>query len=255
MGRKVTGRPGGMIRLLYQFATAKNKTENGSAEVERRRVILNDWASPHVDVDVAVPPEGPGSIESDYEAALAVPALLDSVAEAESQGYEAVIISCFSDPGIDAAREIAAIPVIGSGECAMHLAAQLGSRFSIISPLDGGIGRPHEVARKHGLGDRFASSRGMGMSVLNLARDRETALERIAEAGRAAVEEDGADTLVLGCMSMAFHDITGELQRRIGVPVINPVPATLATAELCVRAGLCHSKRAYPQPPKREFLT
>lgn len=248
-------RPGGWIRLLYQFATAKHRTEQGSAEVERRRVMLNDWASPDVEVDVAVPHEGPGSIESDFEASLAVPAMLESVAEAESQGYEAVIISCFGDPGIDAAREIATIPVIGSGESAMHLAAQLGSRFSIISPLDGGVGRPHDTARRHGLGERFASSRGMGMSVLDLARDRDRALERIAEAGRRAVDEDGADILVLGCISMAFHDITTELQRRIGVPVINPVPASLAVAELCVRAGICHSKRAWPDPPKREVLS
>ena len=251
----MSARPGGWIRLLYQFATAKHKTELGRAEVERRRVVLNDWASPDVEVDVAVPQQGPGSIESDYEAALAVPAMLESVAEAESQGYEAVIISCFGDPGIDAAREIATIPVIGSGESAMHLAAQLGSRFSIISPLDGGVGRPHETARKHGLGGRFASSRGMGMSVMDLAQDRDRALDRIAQAGRLAVEEDGADILVLGCISMAFHDITGELQRRIGVPVINPVPASLAMADLCVRAGICHSKRAWPDPPKREFLT
>ncbi len=173
---------------------------------------------------------------------------------AQDQGYEAVIISCFSDPGLDAAREIATIPVIGSGQCAMHLAAQLGSRLSIIPPLDGSVGRPHETARKHGLGDSFVSSRGMGMSVLDLARDREAALDRIAEAGHAAVNDDGADTLVLGCMSMAFHDITGELQRRIGVPVINPVPASIAVAELCVRANLCHSKRAWPVPPKWEFL-
>ena len=251
----MTGRPGGMIRLLYQFATAKHKTDLGAAEVERRRAILNDWTSHDVDVEVGVPPQGPGSIESELEAALAVPAMLESVAEAESQGYEAVIISCFSDPGIDAAREIATIPVIGSGQCAMHLAAQLGSRFSIISPLDGSVGRAHEVARKHGLGDKFVSSRGMGMSVMDLARDHDAALENIAEACHAAVSEDGADTLVLGCMSMAFHDVTAELQRRVGVPVINPIPASLAVAELCVRTNLCHSKRAWPEPPKWEFLT
>ncbi len=251
----MSGRPGGMIRLLYQFATAKHKTDLGTAEVERRRKILNDWASPDVDVEVAVPAEGPASIESDVEAAMAVPGMLGSIAEAESQGYEAVIISCFGDPGLDAAREIATIPVIGSGQCAMHLAAQIGSRFSIISPLDGGIGRPHQAARKYGLGDSFVSSRGMGMSVLDLARDRDSALDRIAEAGHTAVSEDGADTLVLGCMSMAFHDITGELQRRIGVPVINPVPVSIAVAEICVRANLCHSKRAWPEPPKWEFLS
>ncbi len=248
-------RPGGMIRLLYQFATAKYKSDLGAAEVERRRKILNGWASQDVDIDVAVPPEGPVSIESEVEAAMAVPGMLGSVADAEPQGYEAVIISCFGDPGLDAAREIATIPVIGSGQCAMHLAAQLGSRFSIISPLDGSVGRPHETARKFGLGDSFVSSRGIGMSVLDLAGDREAALDRIAEAGHAAVNEDGADTLVLGCMSMAFHDITAELQRRIGVPVINPVPASIAMAELCVRTNLCHSKRAWPEPPKWEFIS
>jgi allantoin racemase len=60
--------------------------------------------------------------------------------------------------------------------------------------------------------------------------------------------------LILGCMSMAFHDITGLLQERLDVPVINPVLTSLAFAELCVRAGLSHSKRAYPTPPKLETL-
>ncbi len=66
----------------------------------------------------------------------------------------------------------------------------------------------------------------MGMSVM----------DRIAAAGRAAVDDAGADTLVLGFMSMAFHDVTGDLQRRIGVPVVNPVAASLAMADLLVRA-------------------
>ena len=55
----MTGRTGGMIRLLYQFATAKHKTDLGSAEVDRRQTILSDWAGPDVEVDVAVPAQGP----------------------------------------------------------------------------------------------------------------------------------------------------------------------------------------------------
>jgi len=101
---------------------------------------------------------------------------------------------------------------------------------------------------------QYASTRGTGLSVMDLGRDREGTLARLAEVGRACVEEDGADVLILGCMSMAFHDITRPLQERLGVPVVNPVPASLAFAELCVRAGLGHSKRAWPTPPKLEML-
>jgi allantoin racemase len=245
---------GETIRILYQFATAKAKTDLGMAEVERRRRFLNERVGPGVTVDVAVPERGPGSIESDYEAAMAVPQVLASIGRAEASGYDAAIISCFSDPGLDAAREIVSIPVVGSGQASMHVAAQLGARFAIISPLDAFGSRAAETPRKCGLGQLFAGAQGMGMSVLDLARDRAACLERVAEAGRRAVEEDGADVLVLGCMSMAFHDVTGELQARLGVPVVNPVPASLALAELLARTGLAHSKRAWPRPPKMEFL-
>jgi allantoin racemase len=55
-------------------------------------------------------------------------------------------------------------------------------------------------------------------------------------------------------MSMAFLDVGGELQRRVGVPVVNPVVAALKTAEMTVLMGLAHSKLAYPQPPEMAML-
>ncbi len=116
------------------------------------------------------------------------------------------------------------------------------------------VERRRVILSRRAAPDRYASTRGMGMSVMDLARDREAALDRIAAAGRAAVDDDGADIPVLGCMSMAFHDVTGDLQRRIGMAVVNPVAASLAMADLLVRAGLSHSKRAYPEPPTIEFL-
>ena len=49
---------GGPIRILYQFATAKAKTDLGMAEVERRRRFLNARVGPGVTVDVGVPERG-----------------------------------------------------------------------------------------------------------------------------------------------------------------------------------------------------
>ena len=242
------------IRIRYQFATAKHQTEVGQAEVDRRLAKLRGWVSDDVEVDIGLPQNGPGSVESRTDASLTVPELLHGVVAAEREGYHVVIVSCYSDPGMEAARELVSIPVIGSGQSSMHVAAQLGGRFSIIASGTGSGSRAYENPRKYGLGQSHVSTRGVGLSVMDLAKDRERTLARIAEVGRQAVDEDRAEVLILGCMSMAFHDITGELGERIGVPVVNPVPASLSLAEYLVRAGLSHSRAAYPAPPKRDFV-
>jgi allantoin racemase len=241
------------MKILYQLTSPMEKTL-GEAEMVRRRDVLRRYANLGTEVEVHSIPHGPGSIESSYDAALVVPELLKVAPEAEGDGFDALIIGCFSDPGIDALREIVEMPIIGPGASAMHLAAQLGSRFSIISPLAGGGGRIAARLRGLGLRDKFASVRGIAMSVLDLAQQPEATLERIATTGRCMAEEDGADVLVLGCMSMAFLDITEALQKRLGMPVVNPVMAALKTAEMLVAMHLSHSKSAYPAPPAKAVL-
>ena len=69
------------------------------------------------------------------------------------------------------------------------------------------------------------------------------------------MEQDGADVLVLGCMSMAFlPGICEDLGRRVGVPVVNPVIAALKTAEALVAMKLSHSKAAWPPPKPQEIV-
>lgn len=240
------------MRILYQLTSPMEKTVLGPAEVERRREFLRARAAPGTDVDVWSLPDGPPSIESAYEAALVVPELTRAVPRAQAEGFGAVIVGCFSDPGLEALRELVEIPVIGPGASAVHLAAQLGTRFTIVSPLAGGDGRVAARLRALGVADKFASVRAIGISVLDLARDREAVLERVSQVARAAAAEDGADVFVLGCMSMGFAGVTDEIQKRVELPVVNPVVAALKTAEMVVAMGLTHSKRAYPVPPKQE---
>ncbi|MCG8355249.1 MAG: aspartate/glutamate racemase family protein [Kiloniellales bacterium] len=240
------------MRLLYQLTSPMERTL-GVEEMERRRGVLQSHAAAGVEVEVRSIPRGPGSIESSYDAALVVPELLTLLVQAERDGFDAAMIGCFSDPGLEAARELLEMPVVGPGESALHLAAQLGSRFAIVSPSEGS-GRVAARMRALGLDGKFAGVRSISMSVLDLARQREPTLERIAEVGRRAVAEDGADVLVLGCMSMAFLGIADSLRARIGVPVVNPVVAALKTAEMIVAMGLSHSKEAYPRPPMKEVF-
>ena len=239
------------MRILYQLTSPMEKTVLGAKEVARRREFLQARAAAGCQVEVRSLADGPASIESAYEAALVVPELCRAVRRAERDGFDAVIVGCFSDPGLEALRELVRIAVVGPGASALHLAAQLGSRFSVISPLGGGgLGRVEARLRALGVAAKLASVRSVDMPVLDVARQRGAVLERLSEIGRSAVHEDHADVLVLGCMSMGFLGITEEVGKEIGVPVVNPVTAGLKTAEMIVAMGLAHSKAAYPVPPK-----
>jgi allantoin racemase len=239
------------MRILYQLTSPMEKTALGAPEVARRREFLRTRAA-GADVDVRSLADGPATIESAWEAALVVPELCDAVRRAQRDGFHAVVIGCFSDPGLEALRELVAIPVVGPGRAALHVAAQLGTRIGVISPLEGAPARVASRCRALGMGELLGSVRSVGMPVLDVARNPEPVLARLEQVGRAAMREDRADVLVLGCMSMGFLGITDELTKRLEIPVVNPVTAALKTAEMVVSMGLSHSKAAYPVPPKME---
>lgn len=239
------------MRILYQLTSPMEKALGGE-EILRRKQVLESNANAGTEVDVRSIPSGPGSIESAYDAALVVPEVLTALADAEKEHFDAAIIGCFSDPGIDAARELVSMPVIGPGASALYLASQIGSRFTIISPGPGV--RIGARLRALGLADNFASVRSISMTVLDLAQQRNSTLERIADAGRQAANEDGADVLVLGCMSMAFLDITEELQELTAIPVVNPVLASLHMAETLISMGLTHSRAAYHELQSKQIF-
>lgn len=226
------------MRLLYQLTSPMHRTL-GDGEIARRRDFLLRSSAAGCEVEVAPTDDGPPAIEGPADGAVIVPELLRRAPGWEREGYDAVVIGCFSDPGLDALRDVTAVPLVGPGAAAMHLAAQLGSRFSILSPSGREEGRVRARLRALGLADLFASVYGVGCTVMDLARQDPAARERILAAGRRAIDEDGADILVLGCMSMAFlPGLQHELQRALDCPVINPVLAALKTAEAFGALGL-----------------
>jgi allantoin racemase len=94
----------------------------------------------------------------------------------------------------------------------------------------------------------------MGLSVVDLARAHNEALERIVSVGQRCVEEDGAEVLVLGCMSMAFLGIDAQVQQRLGVPVVSPVIAALKAAETMLAHAITHSRLSWSQAKAKPVL-
>jgi allantoin racemase len=194
--------------------------------------------------------KGPESIESAYDEALAVPEVLRLGVQAEKDGFDAIVVYCGSDPGVDALREMVCIPVIAPGRASVFLASYLSSRFSYITVLEQSIPRTRDHILEMGIEPHLlASVRSVEIPVSSMRDDLDFTLKKLAGAGRAAVEEDGAECLVLGCLGMA--GLGDRLQKMLGIPVIDPAFAAMAYAEMLSILGLCHSKNRYPFPPDK----
>jgi allantoin racemase len=195
---------------------------------------------PDTEVDVVNAAGAPIAIESALDEALCTPGTLELVRSAKERGMDAVVIACFSDPALEAARELTRVPVVGIQESALHLAAQLGEKVAILSTGFGtGSGRLGEVLRGK-LGHQYASCRRLGLSVSDTVRDRDLVMQRLVETGRRAQEEDGAQVFVLGCAGLG--DLAPRLAEALGTPVIDPNAAALKTAEVLVELRLTHAK-------------
>jgi len=195
--------------------------------------------------------KGTASIEGAYDEELNAPAILKKVKEAEEKGYSAVVIDCFGDPALDAARELVGIPVIGANEAACHLAAQMAPRFSIISILPEIDHLVRGLLAKRGLLQYLASMPTIGIPVLDLEKDREKTALATARAIEKAFKEDGAYAVVFSCtgMSSLVEMVQKQLDKKgVKVPIIEPLRAAVYSAIMFLLMGTSHSKAAYMPP-------
>lgn len=204
------------------------------------------------ELTVTCPEHGPVSIESAYDEALAIPHTLELVKWANREGFDAVVLACFSDPGLDAAKEISTIPVVGIEEATLHMAAMLGHRFSIMTGMRRRIPTREWHVHMRGLDESYASSPSLEMSVLEMDSDPVKAKGRILELARKAVEEDRAEVIVLGCAGLAGY--SADIERELGVVVLDPTSVALKVAEAMADLGLHHSKAGrFSNPPVKEI--
>lgn len=194
---------------------------------------------------------GPASIEGFYDEAFAVPGLLATIAAGETGGAQAAIIACFDDTGLDAARAMAAIPVLGICESALTLAAMIAKRFTVVTTMERSRVPIEELVDRYGMA-RKAHVRAANISVLSLEDPNSGARDKLRSEITRAIAEDNAEAIVLGCAGMA--DLARTLQIEFGMPVIDGVGAAVKQAEALVALGLSTSKRgAYAAPVPKPY--
>jgi allantoin racemase len=196
---------------------------------------------------VTNPEAGPYVIETDYDELLSAAPTLRLVKSANREGYDAVILACFSDPALVAAREISNILILGIHEVSLHVAAMLGARFTILTTRKQRVAHKVEEVHQYRMEGMLASVRALELTVEQTDSDPAGTKQRILEVSRAAAEQDGAEVIILGCAGMVGY--AEEAARELGLVVIDPSSVALKICEGMVEAGLKHSKRSYYSPP------
>jgi len=180
-----------------------------------------------VSIDFTSLEKGPNFIETYEHEKLAVPDLLRVVKNGERQGYDAIIINCFGNPGLEEAKKLVKIPVVGAGEASFLKAKEAKKRFSVITTVSEAVVRVRRNAQKYGAEPFLVSIRPLDMHVLELVQKQRLRKALLSE-GERALKEDHVETIVLGCTAMTGN--TEWLSRKLGAPVIDPTRAAIENA-------------------------
>ena len=181
---------------------------------------------------------GPTSIETYFDEAFALAEVLRLI-EANVEGADAVVINCFADPALMAARELLDIPVVGASEASMSLALQLARRFGVVSTYENSVAYTELQARARGIETRLAGVIGIELGVCELEEDIEATTRLLIDAARELIATRRAEAIVLGCTGMV--PAASGLRAALDVPVIEPLAAAFKTAETMVTLGLAHA--------------
>jgi allantoin racemase len=169
--------------------------------------------------------------------------------------YDAIVIGCFYDIGLREAREVSQRAIVTAPcQAATAIASNLGNTFSILVGRRKWIPKMRENVHLYGHGHRLASMRAVELGVHDFQADHQRTCERLLGEGRRAVQEDGAEVLILGCTAeYGFHR---QMQAELGVPVIDAVLAPFKyaefLAELAGRFGWFPSRVWGSQAPPEE---
>lgn len=213
-------------------------------QMDARCKVLSQYVSEGTEISMECLTETEVQLDSAADIVFAGPEIVKTAMRAETDGYDAVILYCFSDPAMEACRQAVRIPVIGCGQAACLMIPVLGYQGALL------LADPERIPEKMisigrtGISaDRIAGFEAVKRKGLDPEKNRDELLMELAEAGQRVIDRTGAQVLILGCLS--YLGLAKELQTALRVPVVDPATVAVTLAESMVRQRLCHSTKAF----------
>lgn len=199
----------GLIRVL---TTSDDETLNAHSRLLQS--CFENFA-----IETRCIPDQPEGIHDAETETIAVPKILELAKEFERKGADVIFISCAADPGVEEARTLLKIPVIGAGSACASVALSLGSRI-------GALGITEEIPEVMAgiLGEKLVySAKPEGVNnTLDLLSDK--GKEEVLKAA-ILLREKGCDTIALACTGMSTIGIYKDIREIGRIRVVDPVLA------------------------------
>lgn len=229
--------------------------------------LLSSIASPGTEVDVTyLPLVGASPVPSFWNGGYELEGeMFKRVRKANEEGYDAVIIGCSADPGLDIARRLSKIPVVAPLEAALHIASMLAQRITVITPGPHGtepgtvpweeIRWVEDRARLYGLRHKIASIRQVDVGTPSPSQLEKMIAEEpdkvedillgcferavavpgpAADQIREAIEKEGVGAVYFSCTR--WSGMLGPLTQEFAIPMLDPLVGALRVAEVLVRS-------------------
>lgn len=220
-------------------------------EMDERCRILSDCVGKDVELYMECLTESEVYLDSALDAVLAGPEIVKMAMQAEKDGFDAVVIYCFSDPALDACREAVSIPVVGGGQSSCLVSMMLGRQAGIIITDKRRMSEKLAFRYQTGLmPDNIHAIHSVDLHDVDVWKERKKTVDLLYLSGRELMEKEGAQVIILGCLSLL--GLAEPLSERLQVPVIDAARAAVSMAESLVRQNLHTSKLAYALPPSGE---
>ncbi len=221
--------------------------------------LLGQIKDPRTEIELVSLAQDTCTTHLEYRAyeALVMGDMIRVTRHAAEAGFDALVIGCFYDLALEDARQISGDMVVTAPcQSAVQIITNLCNRFSVIVGQQFWIEQMTDRVRYYGQGDRLASMVPVNLGVDEFQVDTACTEQRILDAAHKAVNEDHAEGLILGCtLEFGFFQ---EIQKQVGVPVIDAVFSSFKMAEylggLKRQMGWKTSRKGSMTPPPEAEL-
>ncbi len=243
------------MRIMFLSHLPENpKAKERYAKIQAQ---LDSYASAGTQVELCFPDDYPGArLSLDLGArnevpgiyhVLQTPAIIRKIVWAEKNGYDAVVQSNTFDPGVEAARHTVRIPVIGVFRTALHMATVLSNSIAIIVPLEDHIAYAWQIVHSYGMQGFVKDIAAVGLYDETAEQRIDAIFARAAEVMRTIVKTSSAGCIIpLGGAVIPTLVSPKDLEREVGVAVLNTKAIGIRFAEMCVQLGMTQSALNYP---------
>lgn len=224
--------------------------EYPTEEAERRRQAVLKCASAGTDIEFAVIKATFFRRSNSQVNSLSAASLVAEVAQkAEADGCDAVVPFGTLDAGVELARNLVRIPVVGAGQSVMHLAVQLSNRLGVIAYEEKSIPFMRKQMHAWRVADSVVAIRSVEIPLAESTKNRDVMRERFIKIARDLIDHHDAEIIVpMGVTMVPVQYSPQEFEKELGVPVMDALKTSIQTAEMMVRMGLSHSINTYPRP-------